>query len=111
MAMLLAFASPELDILGITTVAGNMPLALTQENARKICDLAGFTDMPVFAGADKPLARNLVTAEPVHGSTGLAGPVLPPPTTPLQQGHAVDFLIDTIRSEDSGSVTIAPIGP
>ena len=110
-AMLLAFASPELDILGITTVAGNVPLALTQENARKICDLAGFTDMPVFAGADKPLARNLVTAEHVHGSTGLDGPVLPSPTTPLQDGHAVDFLIDTIRSEDSGSVTIAPIGP
>ena len=110
-AMLLAFASPELDVLGITTVAGNVPLALTQENARKICDLAGCTDMPVFAGADRPLARSLVTAEHVHGSTGLDGPVLPPPATPLQDGHAVDFLIDTIRSEESGSVTVAPIGP
>ena len=71
-AMLLAFASPELDVLGITTVAGNVPLALTQENARKICDLAGCTKMPVFAGADRPLARSLVTAEHVHGSTAVS---------------------------------------
>ena len=76
-AILLALASPELDLLGITTVAGNVPLALTQENARKICDLADRTDMPVFAGADAPLARPLVTAEHVHGRTGLDGPVLP----------------------------------
>lgn len=110
-AILLALASPELDLLGITTVAGNVPLALTQENARKICDLAGRTDMPVFAGADAPLARPLVTAEHVHGRTGLDGPVLPPPVTPLQDRHAVDFLIETIRTEDANSVTIAPVGP
>ena len=110
-AILLALASPELDLLGITTVAGNVPLALTQENARKICDLADRTDMPVFAGADAPLARPLVTAEHVHGRTGLDGPVLPLPVTPLQDRHAVDFLIETIRTEDADSVTIAPVGP
>lgn len=110
-AILLALASPELDLLGITTVAGNVPLVLTQENARKICDLAGRTDMPVFAGANAPLERPLVTAEHVHGRTGLDGPVLPPPVTPLQDRHAVDFLIETIRTEDADSVTIAPVGP
>lgn len=110
-AILLALASPEIDLLGITTVAGNVPLVLTQENARKICDLAGRTDMPVFAGANAPLARPLVTAEHVHGRTGLDGPVLPPPVTPLQDRHAVDFLIETIRTEDANSVTIAPVGP
>ena len=110
-AILLALASPELDLMGITTVAGNVPLALTQENARKICDLAGRQDVPVFAGADRPLERDLVTAEHVHGRTGLDGPELPDPVTPLQDRHAVDFLIDTLRSEPEGSVTLAPVGP
>lgn len=110
-AILLALASPEIDLLGITTVAGNVPLALTEVNARKICDLAGRQDMPVFAGADRPLMRKLVTAEHVHGRTGLDGPDLPDPVTPLQDRHAVDFIIETIRSEPAGSVSIAPVGP
>ena len=110
-AILLALASPEINLLGITTVAGNVPLALTQENARKICDLAGRTDMQVFAGLDRPLVRPLVTAEHVHGRTGLDGPVLPDPETPLQEKHAVDYIIDTLRREPAGSVTLAPIGP
>ena len=110
-AILLALASPEINLLGITTVAGNVPLALTQENARKICDLAGRTDMQVFAGLDRPLVHPLVTAEHVHGRTGLDGPVLPDPETPLQEQHAVDYIIDTLRREPAGSVTLAPIGP
>ena len=110
-AILLALASPEINLLGITTVAGNAPLALTQENARKICDLAGRTDMQVFAGLDRPLVRPLVTAEHVHGRTGLDGPLLPDPETPLQEQHAVDYIIDTLRREPAGSVTLAPIGP
>ena len=110
-AILLALASPEINLLGITTVAGNVPLALTQLNARKICDLAGRTDMQVFAGLDRPLVRPLVTAEHVHGRTGLDGPVLPDPETPLQEQHAVDYIIDTLRREPAGSVTLAPIGP
>ena len=110
-AILLALASPEINLLGITTVAGNVPLALTQVNARKICDLAGKTDMQVFAGLDRPLVRPLVTAEHVHGRTGLDGPVLPDPETPLQKQHAVDYIIDTLRREPTGSVTLAPIGP
>ncbi|MGC6454683.1 MAG: nucleoside hydrolase [Candidatus Puniceispirillaceae bacterium] len=110
-AILLALASPEIALLGITAVAGNVPLSLTEVNARKICDLAGRHDVPVFAGADRPLARDLVTAEHVHGRTGLDGPDLPPPVTPLQDRHAVDFIIDTIRNEAAGSVTLAPVGP
>ena len=110
-AILLAMASPEINLLGITTVAGNVPLALTQVNARKICDLAGRTDMQVFAGLDRPLVRPLVTAEHVHGRTGLDGPVLPDPETPLQEQHAVDYIINTLRREPAGSVTLAPIGP
>ena len=97
--------------LGITTVAGNVPLELTEVNARKICDLASRQDVPVFAGLSRPLVRSLVTAEHVHGRTGLDGPDLPPPQTPLQEQHAVDFIIETVRKEPSGSVTIAPIGP
>ena len=110
-AILLALASPEIRLLGITTIAGNVPLALTQVNARKICDLAGRTDMRVFAGLDRPLVRPLITAEHVHGRTGLDGPALPDPETPLQEQHAVDYIIDTLRREPAGSVTLAPIGP
>lgn len=110
-AILLALASPELDLLGLTAVAGNVPLALTEKNARIVCELADRADIPVFAGADTPLNRKLVTAEHVHGKTGLDGPQLPDPTMPLQPTHAVDFLIDTLRQEPEGEVTLLPIGP
>ena len=110
-AILLALASPEIHLLGITAVAGNVPLALTEVNVRKVCDLAGRTDIPVFAGLDRPLVRPLITAEHVHGKTGLDGPDLPDPQTPLQDQHAVDFMIETLRREPAGSVTIAPVGP
>jgi purine nucleosidase len=110
-AILLALASPELDVLGITAVAGNVPLALTARNARVICDLARRTDVPVFAGCDRPLTRPLVTAEHVHGKTGLDGADLPDPVIPLQDAHAVDFLIDTLRREPPGSVTLCTLGP
>ncbi len=111
-AILLALASPEeIDVLGITAVAGNVPLPLTQRNARIICELAGHTHIPVFAGCDAPLERRLVTAEHVHGKTGLDGPQLPDPTMPLQDQHGVDFIIETLRREPSGSVTLCPLGP
>ncbi|MXU64962.1 nucleoside hydrolase [Oceanomicrobium pacificus] len=110
-AILLALASPELEVLGITAVAGNVPLALTQKNARMICELAGRPDMKVFAGAARPLMRPLVTAEYVHGKTGLDGPDLPDPTMPLQAQGAVDFIIDTLRAEPEGSVTLCALGP
>ncbi|MXX88038.1 MAG: nucleoside hydrolase [Boseongicola sp. SB0677_bin_26] len=111
-AILLALASPdEIEVLGVTAVAGNVPLPLTQRNARIVCELAGHADTPVFAGSDRPLSRPLVTAEHVHGKTGLDGPTLPDPEMPLQQGHAVNFILDTLRSEPAGTVTLVPIGP
>ncbi|WP_069298964.1 nucleoside hydrolase [Neptunicoccus sediminis] len=108
-AILLALASPELEVLGITAVAGNVPLALTELNTRKIVELAGRPDIPVFAGCDAPLDRPLVTAEHVHGRTGLDGPTLPEPQIPLQDKHGVDFIIDTLRS--TKDVTLCPLGP
>ena len=110
-AILLALASPELDVVGITAVAGNVPLDLTQKNARVICELAGRSDIKVFAGCDRPLTRKLITAEHVHGKTGLDGIALPDPTMPLQSQHAVDFIIETLRREAPGSVTLCPLGP
>ena len=111
-AILLALASPDdLEVLGITAVAGNVPLPLTQKNARIVCELAGKPETLVFAGCDAPIARKLVTAEHVHGKTGLDGPTLPDPTIPLQDQHAVDFIIETLRAEEEGTVTLCPLGP
>lgn len=111
-AILLALASPEhIEVLGITAVAGNVPLTLTERNARIVCELAGRPDMQVFAGCDTPLSRALITAEHVHGKTGLDGPQLPDPVMPLQKGHAVDFIIDTLRNAPAGTVTLCPLGP
>lgn len=110
-AILLALASPEFDILGITAVAGNVPLALTEVNARKICELAGKTDIKVYSGAIRPMLRPLVTAEHVHGRTGLDGPVLPEPKMHLQNQHAVDFIVETLMARPAGTVTLCTLGP
>lgn len=109
-AILLALASPELEVLALTAVAGNVPLPLTQKNARVIVELSG-RPVPVYAGCDAPLKRRLVTAEHVHGKTGLDGIPLPEPTHPLQPQHAVDYLIDTLRAHPPGSITLCPLGP
>ena len=110
-AILLALASPELNVLGITAVAGNVPLALTTRNACILLELAGRQDVPVFAGAARPMVRPLVTAEYVHGKTGLDGPDLPEPTMALTPGDATDFIIRTLREHPPGSVTLCPLGP
>ena len=111
-AILLALASPEdISVLGITCVAGNVPLDLTARNARMVCELAGKTDIPVFAGCDRPIAGALITAEHVHGRTGLDGPDLPMPKMPLRDRHAVDFIIDTLRTHPPGTVTLCALGP
>jgi len=111
LAILLAFGSPELDVLGIVAVAGNVPLKLTQKNARKICELAGKRDAKVFAGAVRPLTRPLVTAEEVHGKTGLNGPDLPEPKMQLQEKYGVDFIVETLMAEAAQTVTICALGP
>lgn len=111
-AILLALASPdEIEVLGITAVAGNVPLSLTERNARIVCELAGRPDIAVYAGCDRPLKRKLVTAEHVHGKTGLDGPKLPEPKIKLQEKHGVDFIIDTILQEPGNSVSLCPLGP
>ncbi|MBD1916853.1 MULTISPECIES: nucleoside hydrolase [Cyanophyceae] len=110
-ALLLAFASAaEFDLLGITTVAGNVPLALTQANARRICHLAQRTNVPVYAGCPRPLLRSLTTAEDIHGATGLQGTQLPEPAMPLQSQHAVAFLIEQLTTT-SVPITLATLGP
>ena len=111
LAILLALGSPELDVLGITTVAGNVPLQHTTRNALLVCELAGRPDVPVFAGCDRPMVRPLVTAESVHGKTGLDGPDWEQPTMELHPQHAVDWMIETLLAADDGEVTICPIGP
>jgi len=110
-AILTALASPELDVLGITAVAGNVPLPLTLSNTRKLCELAGQPDTPVFEGCSRPMVRELVTAEYVHGATGLDGPDLPEPTMPVQDQHAVDFIVETLLAADDHSITLCPLGP
>jgi purine nucleosidase len=110
--ILLALACPDqLEVLGITTVAGNVPLKLTERNARLMCELAGRTDVPVFAGSAKPMVRELVTAENVHGGTGIDGADIHEPVLPLQKRHAVDFIIDTLLAADDNSITLVPTGP
>jgi len=111
-AILLALASPdEIAVLGVVAVAGNVPLHLTQRNARIVCELAGRRDIRVFAGCGAPLRRPLVTAEHVRGKTGLDGPQMEEPTMPLQTQHGVDFIIDTLRAEALGTVTLCALGP
>jgi len=110
--ILLALASPaELDVLGIVTVAGNVPLSLTSRNALILCELANKTETKVFAGCSRPLVRPLVTAEHVHGKTGLDGAELPPPTMSLQKQHGVDWTIETLLEAEDNSITICCFAP
>ncbi len=111
-AILLALASPEeLDVLGIVAVAGNVGLHHNANNARKVVELSGRTEVPIFAGCARPMRRTLVTAEHVHGDTGLNGPDLPDPTVPLQPQHGVDWIIDTLMGSEPGSITLCTLGP
>ena len=110
-ALLLAFASAEeFDLLGITAVAGNVPLARTESNARRIRDLAGRPEVPVYAGCPRPMVREPETAEYIHGPTGIDGADLPEPSRPAETAHAVDFLVDTLRAATE-PITLATLGP
>lgn len=111
-ALLLAMASPdELDMRGIACVAGNVPLELTAANARRLVELAGRIDIPVYAGCPGPMLRPLITAEYVHGKTGLDGCDLPPPSIALAEGHAVDFIVDECLAAGPAGITLCPLGP
>lgn len=110
--ILLALASPEeLDVLGITAVAGNVPLEKTERNARIMCELTGKPDAKVFAGCAAPLERPLVTAEYVHGREGIDGAEVFEPTVPLQKQHAVEFIVETLMAAEDDSITLVPTAP
>ena len=109
-AIMLAIASPELDILAVTAVAGNVPLPLTELNARTVVEASGRPDIPVFAGAAKPMLRELVTAEHVHGNTGLDGADYPAPTIHLAPGHAAQAIVDVVHKA-AEKVILCALGP
>ena len=110
MAILLAHGNPEVELLAITTVAGNQTLDKTTLNARRVCTVAGITDVPIAAGCDRPLMRRLVTASEIHGESGLDGPSFGEPTVPLCDRHAVDLIVDLVMSSDR-DITLVPTGP
>jgi pyrimidine-specific ribonucleoside hydrolase len=109
-AIMLACAAPELDLLAITTVAGNVPLEKTTRNALRILSLIGRTDLPVAAGASSPLRRPLHTAEDIHGESGLDGPEIPAPSLEPAERTATELIADTLR-EAPEPVTLIPTGP
>lgn len=109
-AILLAAASPEIDLLGITTVSGNHTIDNVTRNALSVCTAFGIV-VPVARGAERPLVSDLVIAEEIHGSTGLDGPVLPPASFDLDPRHAVDFIIETVMAHEPDSITLVPVGP
>lgn len=109
-ALLLALASPEIELLGVTTVAGNTTLPKTTANALRVLEKAGRSDIPVAAGCDRPLVRDLVVAEEVHGTSGLEGPILQQPSVSAVSAHAVDLIHDLVMTSPE-PVTLVPTGP
>lgn len=109
--LFMALSAPELDVLGIVAVAGNVPLAAAALNIRILADICQRTDVPLFAGSDKPLHRDLVTAEYVHGKTGIDGVALYEPTVQLQDQHGVDFIIQTLLAATTNEITLVATGP
>jgi purine nucleosidase len=104
-------ADEELEVIGIVAVAGNLPLGLTERNARRVCELAGRPGIPVFAGCARPVLRPLATAERVHGEPSRDRLLLPEPTMSLQAQHGVDFLIEALRSAETKTITVCALGP
>ena len=109
-ALLLALSSPEVELVGVTTVHGNQTLAKTTTNALKLLEFVGRTEVPVAAGADRPIRREPFVAEYVHGESGMDGPTLPQPTTEPVAQHAVDFIADTVLASQE-PITLVPTGP
>ncbi|MCI1984830.1 MAG: nucleoside hydrolase [Bifidobacteriaceae bacterium] len=110
-AMLLALGNENIDLLGVTTIGGNQTLHKVTHNALAVLEEAGIHTVPVSAGCEGPLVRELETAPGVHGDTGLDGVDLPTPTQAVTGKHAVDFIIDTIMDNEPGTITLVPTGP
>ena len=109
--LMMALASDKLDVRAIMAVAGNVPLDLTSRNARMMCQLMGRTDVPVYAGCPAPILRPPVTAEDFHGESGIAGLDPFEPDMPLADGHAVTFLVDTLKAAAPREYTLVVTGP
>jgi purine nucleosidase len=110
LAITFAVGSPDLDVIGITSVAGNVGLDLTTSNAQRVCEFIGAPGIPVTPGAAAPLLRAPIDARLVHGDSGLGGARLPDPLTRPAGGHAIDYLIDTIKAAP-GEITLVATGP
>ena len=112
-AILLAAGNPNIELLGVTTVGGNHTLEKVTRNAAQVLTVAKLTDVPLYAGATRPILREVETAEGIHGDTGMEihGFELPEPALSVQEKHGVQFIIDTIMSEPAGTVTLVPTGP
>jgi purine nucleosidase len=110
-AILLALASPELEVLALVAVAGNVRVTQNAYNALQILEVAGRPDVPVYLGCERPMRHPLITAEYVHGATGLDGPTLPAPQIQPQRSHGVDYIIETLLAHDPGTITLCCLGP
>ena len=104
-------ATEELEVLGLVAVAGNLPLAQTERNARRVCELADRPDLPVYAGCTRPILRPLATAERVHRETARDRLLLPDPTMALQPQNGVDFVIETLRGSKARTITLCALAP
>lgn len=109
-AMLLAWGSPEIDLVGVTTVAGNQTIDKVTRNALAVARVAGITGVPFARGAHRPLVRRVEIADSIHGESGLDGPLLPEPTLELDHRHAVDLIIDLVMAGEPGEITLVPTG-
>ncbi|MGM1048247.1 MAG: nucleoside hydrolase [Bacillota bacterium] len=109
-AILLAAGNPTIDLVAITTVAGNAEIEKTTQNALKVCEIAGVRDVPIAKGAGQPMVRKRETAADIHGDSGMDGPVLPEPTLNIVEEHAVDLIIRKLLESD-GDITLVPVGP
>lgn len=110
MALLLAHGSPEIELMAVTTVAGNQTIEKVTRNALAVAKVAGITGVPFARGAHRPLVRAVEVADSIHGDSGLDGPVLPEPDLELDPRHAVDLIIDTVMANEPGTITLVPTG-
>src|SRR5690625_1921270 len=110
-ALLLAHGSPAIELVAITTVAGNQTLEKVTRNALAVATIGGITDVPIAAGAGVPLVRPQIIAKDIHGDSGMDGPELPTPSVELDDRHGVDLIIETIMSHEPGEITLVPTGP
>ena len=110
-AILLALGNPEIELVGVTTVGGNQSLEKVTYNARAVLEKAHATTVPVYAGCDRPLIRPQEVAASIHGKSGLDGVELPEPSRPLEDMHAVNYLIKTVMESEPGTITLVPTGP